>query len=115
MPNRNRFRRTAALMPAGALAAILALAIPAAQSSAASGSTVYSANLSLTCVLDPGSTGLNVAGTVTATLAGTGPTEVNPGDSVSLTNVTTSLTTPANWSTSLAAFATQAVGSVTNF
>ncbi len=114
MPNRMRLKAAGLLAPVGVVAAVAAIAMPASSSFAASGSTVYSANLSLACVLAPGV--LNVKGTVTATLQGTGPTAVNTGDSVSLTNVTTSLTTPAAWSGSfLSLGAAKAEGSVTNF
>jgi len=114
MKRRLRLRSAAALVPAGALVVVLAVATGAAPSSAATGSQVYTANLALSCVLAPGT--LNVAGTVDATLQGTGPTSVSPGDVVSLTDVTTSLTTPAAWSTSFASLgATQAEGAVTSF
>lgn len=114
MPNRMRLKAAGLLAPVGLMAAVAAIAMPASSSLAASGSQVITANVALACTLAPGV--LNVKGTVNATLSGTVPTSVNPGDSVSLTNVTTSLTTPAAWSSSFASLgAATASGSVTSF
>jgi hypothetical protein len=104
----------AALVGAGVSGTALALAMASPPGVAATGSKVYSTNINLSCVLAPGV--LNVAGTVNATLTGTGPETVNTGDTFSLTDVTTSLTTPANWSTSFASLGAETTsGAVTNF
>ncbi len=115
MNERRRSRLFAGLAPLGVVAAVAALAFSSAGPAAAAGSTkTYSAQFSLPCLLAPGV--LNVAGTVQVSLSADGPTSVTPGESVSLTNTTTSLTTPAAWSTSFASLgAKTAKGAVTNF
>src|SRR3954451_14948559 len=97
---RSRLKALVVLAGAGLSGAALALATASSPGAAATGSQVYTDNINLSCVLAPGV--LNVAGNVQATLKGTGPTAVSPGATFSLTDVTTSLTTPANWSTSFA-------------
>ena len=114
MRNMLRLKWLRAVTPVAVVATALATLIPAAPSAAASGSKVYSATFNVSCVLGPGS--LNVAGTVTATLSATGPTAVSNGDTVSLTNGSSSITTPGNWSTSFAAIgAATAGGAITSF
>src|SRR3954454_22837105 len=111
---RSRLKALVVLAGAGLSGTALALATASSPGVAATGSQVYTATINLSCVLAPGV--LNVAGTVQATLKGTGPTAVSPGDTFSLTDVTTSLTTPANWSTSFASLGAETTsGSVTNF
>ncbi len=78
------------------------------------GYRVITANVDLACTLAPGV--LNVRGTVAATLTGTVPQAVSPGDTFTIQDVTASLTTPAVWSTSFASLgASTAQGAVTNF
>ena len=109
-----RLKLLGAFAPAALVATLLATLIPATPSAAASGSKVYSATFNVSCILGPGS--LNVAGTVSATLSATGPTAVNTGDSVTLTNGSSSIPTPANWSTSFASIgAVTASGAITSF
>jgi hypothetical protein len=109
-----RLKAAGLLAPVGLLAAVAAIAMPASSSLAASGSQVITANVALNCTLAPGV--LNVKGTVNATLSGTVAQSYNPGDTASLTNVTTSLTTPAAWSSSFASLgAATASGNVTSF
>src|SRR5262249_13782299 len=75
---------------------------------------VYSSDFTLACVLAPGV--LNVKGNVAVHVSATGPSFVHNGDVFSLTNSTTSLTTPANWSTSFASLgANDAAGAVQTF
>ncbi len=111
---RMRMKLVGVLAPAGVLAAVAAIALPATSQATPTGSQTVTANVNLDCVLAPGT--LNVEATIGATLTGTAPVSVSPGDPVTLTNVTTSLSVPAALSSSFAALgATSASGSVTSF
>ncbi len=83
------------------------------QSAALTVTNAYSASLTLSCVLGPGAQ--NVAGPVAETVTANGPASVAPGDGVSLTGASVTLTLPAQWSAVFAgAGAATVSGSLTN-
>lgn len=96
MPRRMRLKVLGALAPAGVLAATLAAVALPTSSVAATGNQLYQADLPLDCILAPGT--LNNEGTVQLHVQGDAPATLGQNDVTNLTNVTTSLTTPAGWS-----------------
>ncbi len=112
-----RIRRSvgSAAAPVGLLAAVALVAAPASAQAAPAGTQALSVPVSLDCVLDPAPVGLNTEATLAGTFTATAPASVNPGDPITLTDASVSLTVPANL---VGAFteigAVSASGTVTN-
>ena len=116
MPKRMRRMMGFALAPAGMLAAVVTIASPSASQATPTGSQTLSVPVSLDCVLDPAPVGLNTEATLAGTFNATAPVSVSPGDPITLTNATVSLTVPANLVNAFTAVgAVSASGTVTNF
>jgi len=112
MPRSMRKKFAGALMPVTLVAIAAAVALPATSGATPMGSQTVSANVNLDCLLPA----LSLETTIPATLTGTAPVSVAPGDAVTLTGVTTTLQVPANLSASFQSLgATSVSGSVTQF
>ncbi len=99
----------------GLLSAALIAAVSVAPAGATPGPTVtYNTGVTLDCVLSP--TSLAIEDNLPVSITANGPAYVENGDSFSLTNSESALTTPADWSTSFASLGAKYVaGDVTNF
>jgi len=102
-----------ALTPAALIAVFAAAALPATSGATPVGTQDVTVSVTLSCELDNGLLGTDP---IPTTLSGQAPVSVNPGDTVELTNVSSSLAVPAALDSSLSSLGVlSASGSVTTF
>ena len=105
-----------AAAPVGLLAAVVLVAAPAPSQATPTGTQALSVPVSLDCILDPAPVGLNTEATLTGTFSATAPASVSPGDPITLTDASISLTVPVNLVEAFTQIgAVSASGTVTNF
>jgi hypothetical protein len=100
MLRRLRFRPVGWLAAGGTIAAMAASMVVAAPGGAAGGTKLYEKTFGVECVLAPGI--LNKKGILTVKSVVTGPATLTPGQEFELVEGSSTLTTPAEWSTTLA-------------
>jgi len=108
-------RKLPLMVALGTIAAIAGGMFVAAPGGAATPEqTEYSAKFEAECVLGPGV--INNLGKIVVETKALGPSVLHPGEQITFTGASSTVTTPAEWGSSLAIFgSTEARGAVTNF